>query len=419
MEPVSTDQLAAWAGEARERWSVPGLAIGLLRDGDAVAVAEGVSALGRDEPVAPDTVFRIASITKPFVATLAMTLVQDGLLALDEPPQGSPVDATVRQLLSHQGGLASEWPAPLDEVGESDDSLLRLCESEPERLPVGPGELFSYCNVGYWLVGAAVARASGATFEEAMRDRVLEPLELRATGFEPDERPAEGHGQVTPGSDEHRPADSHFPRVRRPSGGLWSSVDDLLQFASHHLGGPGPLTEATIAEMQRPYVTAPGCRSGLGWFVTRRGGATTIEHPGSVAGYQSLLLLVPEERTAFAALSNSSRGQAAIKDVLERLGLGPKPRPDHRLPHDELAGFAGRYVGQGFELEIVPDDGWLRLESTELDPLTGERHVNPSERARPVGDREFEIVDGESRGDRFNFPRDGFVCVGPLATRVG
>ena len=417
MQPVSTDQLAAWAGEARERWSLPGLAVGVLRDGEVVAAADGVCALGRDEQVAPDTVFRIASITKPFVGTLAMTLVQDGLLALDEPPPGSPVDATVRQLLSHQGGLASEWPAPLDEVGESDDSLLRLCELEPERLPVGAGDLFSYCNVGYWLVGAAIARASGTTFEEAMGDRVLEPLELRATRFEP-ERAAQGHEQVLPGSDEHRRADPAFPRVRRPSGGLWSSVDDLLRFASHHLGGPGPLTEAAIAEMQRPHVTAPGSRVGLGWFLTRRAGRTTVEHPGSVAGYQSLLLLVPEERCAFAALSNSSRGGAAIRDVLERLELGPKPRPDRRLPHDELAVFAGRYVGQGFELEIVPDDGWLRMESTELNPLTGERHVNPSERARPVGDREFEIVDGEARGDRFNFPRDGFVCVGPLATRV-
>jgi CubicO group peptidase (beta-lactamase class C family) len=250
-----------------------------------------------------------------------------------------------------------------------------------------------------------------------MRDRVLEPLRLRATGFEP-ERPAQGHEQVVPGSDEHRAAGSNFPRVRRPSGGLWSSVEDLLRFASHHLGGPGPLTEAAITEMQRPHVTAPGSRIGLGWFLTRRAGRTTVEHPGSVAGYQSLLLLVPEQRFAFAALSNSSRGRAAIRDVLERLGLGPKPRPDRRLADDELATFAGRYVGQGFELELIPDDGWLRVESTELDPLSGEIRTLPSIRARPVGDGEFEIVDGESRGDRFNFPRDGFVCVGPLAIRV-
>jgi CubicO group peptidase (beta-lactamase class C family) len=404
MEPVSIDQLAAWAADARERWNVPGLAVGVLQDGDVLEAADGLCELGRDDRVAPGTVFRIASITKPFVATLAMTLVQDGLLDLDEPPPGSPVDATVRQLLSHQGGLASEGQA-------SGDGL------EPERLPVGPGELFSYCNAGYWLVGAGIARACGTSFEEAMATRVLDPLALQATGFEA-ERPAQGHEQTVPGGDEHRPVDREFPRARRPSGGLWSSVADLLRFGSHHLGAPGPLGAAAIAELQRPYIAGPGFRSGLGWFLTRRAGRATVEHPGSAGGYQTLLLLVPDERFAFAALSNSTRGRAAIRDVLERLGLGPKPRPDRRLSREELVVFAGRYVGQRFELELTPDDGWLRVESTEVDPITGEKRVNPSLRARPVDDREFEIVDGDDRGDRFNFPRVGFVCTPTLAIRV-
>jgi CubicO group peptidase (beta-lactamase class C family) len=417
MKAVSSDQLAAWASEARERWDVPGLALGVLRDGEVALAADGVRTLGHDERIAPDTVFRIASITKPFVATLAMTLVQDELLSLDEPLPGSSVDATLRQLLSHQGGLASEWPEPLDRLGEDDDALQGLADREPERLPVGPGELFSYSNAGYWLVGAAIARACGTSFEDAMRERVLESLTLRATGFEA-HWPAQGHEQVAPGADEQRPVDRDVPRARRPSGGLWSSVDDLLRFAAHHLGAPGPLTAASRAEMQRPHVDAPGFRSGLGWFITRRGGRTTIEHPGSVAGYQSLLLLVPEERVGLAALSNSSRGMAPIRDVLEHLGLGPKVRPDRKLARDDLDAFAGQYVGQGLELNFAPEDGYLRVEMADVNPFTGERQVYPHVRARAVGDRQFEIVDGEWRGDRFDFPREGFVCIGVLAKRV-
>src|SRR6266536_44243 len=126
MARISAEQLAEWAAEARERWSVPGIAVGILRDGEVVTAADGVRELGRDEQVSPETVFRIASISKPFTATLAMTMVQDDLLELDEPPPGSHVDATVRELLSHQGGLACEWPQPLDEVGDGDDALLRL-----------------------------------------------------------------------------------------------------------------------------------------------------------------------------------------------------------------------------------------------------------------------------------------------------
>src|SRR5881398_4078143 len=139
MEWLSAERLADWAAEARERWNVPGIAVGVWRDGETVSAADGLCELGRPETVSPDTVFQIASITKPFTATLAMTLVQDGLLALDEPPPGTPVEATVRQLLSHQGGLATEWPEPLDGVGDDDDALLRLTEGQPARLAIGPG----------------------------------------------------------------------------------------------------------------------------------------------------------------------------------------------------------------------------------------------------------------------------------------
>src|SRR5438067_9415555 len=142
MERVSAQQLAEWAAEARERWSVPGIAVGLFYDGETFVVADGVGELGGDEPVSPETAFRIASITKPFTATLALALAEEGLLALDEPPPGSQVEATIRQLLSHQGGLACEWPSALEQLNPGGDGLQRVAEGEPPRLPVGPGEHF-------------------------------------------------------------------------------------------------------------------------------------------------------------------------------------------------------------------------------------------------------------------------------------
>jgi CubicO group peptidase (beta-lactamase class C family) len=415
MERVSAQKLAETAAQARQRWSVPGIAVGVLEDGAVVSVADGVLELGRPDPVSPDTIFRIASITKPFTATLAMTLVQEGLLALDEPPPGTPVEATVRQLLSHHGGLASEWPEPLDAMGDDDGALLRITEGRPAALPVGPGELFSYCNTGFWFVAAAIARVLGTTFEKAMRTRVLEPLGLRSTGFEA-EGSARGHNQVEKGAAEHLPADDRYPRVRRPGGGLFSTVGDLLRFAAHHLGGPGPLSADSIAEMQRPLSTGPGFHYGLGWFLWETDAGRAIGHPGSVLGYESLLRLVPGERLAVAALSNSSRGYAAIRDVTRDLGLGDEEPAEVAV--DDLTEFVGRYRGQDIELEVVPEDDLLRVEFTEVDPFTGETSAYPSVRARPVGEREFEVVDGEWRGQRFDFPRSGFVCMGSLATRI-
>jgi len=417
MERVSAQQLEQWVAEARQRWNVPGIAVGVLRTGEAVAVADGVASLDGEEPISPETVFRIASISKPFTATLAMTLVQDGLLGLDEPPPASPVDATLRQLLSHQGGLACEWHEPIDRFGEDDDALLELLDGEPEQLPVGPGELYSYSNGGYWLVGAAIARVCGTSFEEAVRARVLEPLALHATTYEP-KGAACGHNQVEPGADEHRVLEDMYPRVRRPSGGLWSSVADLLRFAEHHLGGPGPLSEDSRAEMQTPQIEMGSESYGLGWDLYESRGRRIVEHPGSVVGFQSVLRLVPAEGVALAGLTNSSRGLAALRDVLDKLGLDREEAPGVTLSAGELVSFAGRYQGQGMELSFSPDDGALRVELTLLDPFTGEADEYPSVHARPIGPREFEIVDGEWRGDRFDFPRDGFVNMVTLATRV-
>jgi len=415
MERISAEQLAESVAEARRRWSIPGLAVGVLHDGELLSVVDGVLELGRPKRVSPDTVFRIGSITKPFTATLAMTLVQDGLLALDESPPDAPVEATVRQLLSHRGGLASEWPERLAGVADDDDALLRVTEGRPALLPVGPGELFSYCNVGFWFVGAAIARALGTTFEEALHTRVLEPLGLQSTGFAA-EAPARGHTQVEKGSAEHVPADRRYPRVRRPGGGLLASVGDLLRFAEHHLGGPGPLTGDSVAEMQQAIGVGPGFGYGLGWFLWETPAGPAVGHPGSLLGYESLLRFIPEARLAVAALSNSSRGYAAIRDVMRDFGLDEVEPADSTA--EDLTEFAGRYRGQDDELEFVPEDGHLRVERTEVDPFSGETSVYPSVRARPVGEREFEIVDGEWRGDRFDFPRPGFVCMGRLATRI-
>lgn len=394
IKPVSSDELAAWAGEARERWNIPAIAVGLLTDGAAVTASAGA---------APDDVFRIASVTKPFVATLA-----HDLLDLDAPPPGTQVAATVRQLLSHQGGLACEWPGSLEEFGDDDEALLRVAACEPRRLPFGPGELFSYSNVGFWLVGAAIAQSCGTTFEEAMQTRVLEPLALGSTGFEA-EGLVPGYVQVAPGADEHRRFDGAYPRVRRPSGGLHASVGDLLRFAE---------SQFERRDLQRPLVSGPGFEHGLGWFLRKRAGRRSVEHPGSAAGYQSLLLLIPEERVAFAALTNSSRGLAAITDILDRLGLETDMPEEASLTSEQLGEFVGRYEAPGVRLELSRDADGLRLDYSEKDPFRREWDAYPPIRLRAVGEREFELVDGEWRGQWLGFPRDGVVSFGIVAQRV-
>src|SRR5919109_1614601 len=110
--------LRDWIRAERERWHVPALAVGLLRGGEGEVAADGGAT--RETP------FRIASITKPFTATLALRVAQEGLLSFNDPPPGTPTDATVRQLLSHKGGIACEWPESLNRFGPEDDVALWL-----------------------------------------------------------------------------------------------------------------------------------------------------------------------------------------------------------------------------------------------------------------------------------------------------
>jgi CubicO group peptidase (beta-lactamase class C family) len=393
------------AAAERDRWGIPGLAVGLRFAGSTDARGFGVTAVEDGAPVSPATSFRIASITKPFVATLA-SLVLD----LDEALETPAGPATPRQLLSHSAGLHCEAAEPFDPEATLADALEGCALSAFGR----PGELYAYSNAGFWLVGAAIERATGLGFEEALRERVLDPLGLASTGFGPPTAP--GHEPVGPGELEHRPfPGTRYPVGRRPSGGLVSTVGDLLRFGRHHLAEP------SLAFMRKPLIAMPGGSYGLGWMLTTRGEAILVFHPGSVAGYQSLLLLVPERDFAFAALSNSARGSAAIDRVCgfalrELCGL-PREEPVYvELSREALAALSGCYRQDRDEAVVSAEDGRIRVELVTHDPLGGDAREPPL-LARPVGEREFVVVEGESKGHRFDFP-GRFLRMGSLLERV-
>jgi CubicO group peptidase (beta-lactamase class C family) len=377
----------------RERLHVPGFVLGIRRGEDATIVADGVADLETGEPVAPETSFRIASITKPFTAALALDVAADGLLDLDAPLAAG---ATARQLLSHQGGLRTDWPAGFDAYGDGDDALLRLAQDEPARLPVRPGELFSYANPGYWLVAAAIQRATGEPYEAALQSRVLDPLGLTQTGFAPATAAARGHEQVEPGANEHEPVDPHeYPRVRRSAGGLWSTVGDLLGFGESLIGRP---------EQYEPLVRRPDGGYGLGLALWDVDGRRVVGHPGSALGFQSQLVLVPDEGLVLAALTNSSRGGRVVRRALAELGLLPVHEP-RSLPRESLSTFEGLYRDPTFDLTVAAADGGLRVDVVATDPASGAEVVYPPLRLDPIGPREFVVVGGDDDGDVCDFPR--------------
>src|SRR6476659_2023066 len=364
-------------------WEVPALAIGV-----AVGDETETAAIGCDA----DARFRVASITKPFTALLTI-----GLVDAEQPAGVWAPDVRVRHLLSHMSGYDYE-------LADVDQSLF---EDEPDPLAahipalaavrrwVGVEQCWSYANTGYWIAGHLAAKAAGASYEEALDRRVLRPLEMESTSFDaPPDVPGTG-------ADAN---DGHYPRARRPSGGLVSNVADLLRFGRRLLVEP---------QMRIVHGKPVAGVYGLGLGGERVGGVEVWGHPGSWGGYQTMLLTVPDRDAVFVGLTNGSSGAKALDELenlfFERL-LGARraePQAVH-LPDEALEELAGSYANS---------DGWVEVSfavgglSVRLED--GEFH------ARPIGERTFEITEGAYIRERFAFPLEGFARFGSrLAERV-
>ena len=349
---------------ARARTGVPGVAAGVLHGGSIELVADGVLVLGREEPVRPDTPFRVASISKPFTSALCVECLD--------------VDDRLRSLLSHTAGLRRESLQPLPEETQG---------------------LFSYSNAGYWPAAEAAAVACGTSFEEAMRTRILAPLRLDATGYDEPARAARGHAPE--GESGHRPLlQDAYPASRRASGGLWSTVGDLLAFAAHQIGAPSAAHE--------PQVEALGARYALGWWVRELdNGRTALDHEGSVAGYQSLLLIVPADGLAVAVLTNSWRGSGLIRRVVDELGIVPSGAAIERT----TGGVAGTYVLDDATAVVEAGADGLEVTERDRDPVTGHETVVRYP-VRAIGCGVFAFARGSLMSHRLDFPRPGVARIG-------
>lgn len=406
--------------EALSRWGVPGAAIGMLADGDVAKQAFGVLDLRTGAPVRDHSTFRIASITKPFTANLALSLALSGVLGFDEDVPGPVPGVTVAHLLAHAGGFEGER-GDLARFGEDDDALPRLvAELGDQRALVPPGEVWSYCNAGYWLLGQFLAERAVSTYEAALADSVLQPLGLGHTSFGSPE--ATGHEPVESGGSRHEPVPDSYPRARRASGGLVSNIDDLLSFAR------AQLETAEAASLRVPVVETPRGSYGLGFELERVGGLELWGHMGDYGGFRSLLVLEPERGFALAGLTNSERGGVALDEILDAvlehvLGVRRVPPETVPLPPAELALLAGRYGHSELELELRAEGDRLAVDAVEVDRVTGARTAQPRLRARSLGGRRFAL-EGDGEHGRFDFhPRVGeprFVRFGSrLAPRLG
>lgn len=385
------DRLSALAAEH----GVVGASLAIVQGDDLLEAATGVLSTRTAQPVTTDSVFQIGSITKVWTATLAMQLVDDGLLDLDAPiirylPDVALADpeltqqVTARHLLAHTSGIAGDF---FPDTGRGDDCLERfvaLMADLPASHPLGA--TMSYCNAGYVLLGRLVEVLRGATWDDVLRERLFQPLGLEAAGTLPEEALLWGAatGHVTPPGAASPVVAPMWGLARNagPAGLIHARARDVVAFARMHLadgvtaGRSRVLSPESARAMRTPQVPVPdrwtfGDSWGLGWILPEWDGRRLLAHDGSTLGQAAFLRALPGRPDLVAALlTNGGESRELYQDlfaeVFEELAavrIPPRLEPVTTAPPIDPSAYVGRYERESMTHEVVLRDGELVLVS--------------------------------------------------------
>jgi CubicO group peptidase (beta-lactamase class C family) len=315
------------------RNGLPGAAAGVvLGDELAWAAGAGLADLGAQAASGPGTLYRIASITKTFTGTAVMQLRDAGRLDLDDPavrylPElrgaASPFAAieavTIRRMLCHESGLAAEPPGTdWSEPAYQGDPEVTLARPGDIAVVLPPHAQHKYSDLAYQLLGEIVTRVSAVPYARYVREMVLDPLGMSATGFEPLGAPllarrAAGYSR-RPFSGE-LDLEPPFPPVWA-EGGLWSCVQDLARWISFQLrahtspAADSPvLAAASLREMHKPrYLAGDDWTSawGISWCANRHDGVSWIQHSGGLPGFTASVCFDPRQQAGAIVLHNGT-----------------------------------------------------------------------------------------------------------------
>lgn len=329
--------------------------------GGAHVAASGVASLASLRPVDRRTVFHMASVTKPFVATAILQLAEKGRIDLDAPvtrylpylriddPRAGAI--TIRRMLNHSSGLPDiddyEWGH-----GPADDGALeRWVRGLPTvRLVSAPGAEFHYSNLAYDLLGDVIAKASGMPFEAYVRRRVLAPLGMRHASL------------LLADVDRSRLAAPHMPkdgrvaiyptfpynRVHAGSSTLYADAADMLRWVRYWARPDARLlSEASIAAMLRPTIAIDRPdrarwqpAMGLGWSLLTIEGRRIAYHMGQDVGFTTGIMVEPGTGRAVVMMSNiatEAESERVFDLCLRRMVAMRSPAPVTR---------SGPYAGE-------------------------------------------------------------------------
>jgi CubicO group peptidase (beta-lactamase class C family) len=341
-------ELGAFVERAQKAFGVPGVSVGIVQDGKTVfAGGFGVREIGKPAKVGAETLYIIASNTKAMTTLLLAKLVDEGKLTWDTPvtkllPQFKlgDADTTSRVLVKHLicacTGLPRqdyEWFMEYKNATAA-STLTTLGTMQPTSKF---GEMFQYSNplaaaAGYVAAYVANPKAElGAGYDDAMRNRVFEPLGMKSTTFDFKRALAADHASPHGTDIDDQPAlalmDPNYSVVPvRPAGGAWSNVNDVLAYVKMELAkgalpdGKRYIGEAPLLERRAPQVSIGQDETyGMGLEVDTTYGVPVVHHGGALIGYRSDMMWLPDHGVGAVVLVNQSSSTAT-----------PRPTPTSR-----------------------------------------------------------------------------------------
>ena len=315
-----------------------GITAAIARDGVVLwAQAFGWADRERRVPANRETIYKVGSISKTVTAVLMVILVDDGAVGLNTPleelvpeirdirdrPAGTnPTFPMLRHLANHTSGLPREPDLPDAASGHVSIWKSKVLESIPTiQYRARPGVEYHYSSIGYALLGLALDRAANREFMEQVHARIFNPLGMTSStylvGASLRARLATGYYN-RPG----RPVNTEYP-IRKlvdrgykvPSGGAYSTVDDLARFAAGIMGRAGPELFGDAMRSEMLSVQTPrGGNSGAGFgiFLRAEGDRVFASHGGTAAGYRAYLIFEPATGLTVVLLRNSNWGQTDL-----------------------------------------------------------------------------------------------------------
>jgi CubicO group peptidase (beta-lactamase class C family) len=357
-------QIDAYVEKARRDWGVPGIAVSIVKD-DSVIFAKGYGTreVGRAAPVDPETLFAIGSATKAFTTASIAMLAEEGRIGWDDPatrylPELQLDDPwvtrelTLRDLVTHRAGIErGDWLWE-SSPNTREEALHRMRFLERRH---GFRAEYIYSNLAFLAAGQIVARLSGMSWDEFVRQRIFVPLGMTSSNTSNSALPRGGN--VAAHHVEVAGAIQAIPRLNMdnvaPAGSINSNVLDMAQWVRLQLGGgvyrgKRLLRAESIREMHSPqmvvrkgewmsstspssYLMVPETQFflyGLGWYLQDYRGRKIVHHGGVVEGMRALVGMLPEERLGVVVLSNQHPAyidEAVLLRVFDHfLGGGPR-----------------------------------------------------------------------------------------------